>query len=177
MRQDAGCVVAHLKRIGFNQSSSKGLHDKTLTSIPSLVEYNKSENTVMNSEVISCGLSSSTSATLPKRPIILRSNSGWLGKAWKLQKKKEWQVEIWFFKRKYTVQLTLRQLRKNCMPLCLKKRLQLRAVSSVTFHIVDHATSITSSQTLRLSFSSISCSMVWNNQISSINFSSLNNDI
>ena len=77
---------------------------------------------------------------------------------------------------------TLRQLRKNCMPLWRRKRLQFRAVSSVTFHIVDQATSITSSQMLRLMRSSISSNIVYEHikraqiLVSSITFFSIVNN-
>lgn len=59
-------------------------------------------------------------------------------------------------------ELTLRHFKKYSMPWPLRNRSQQLAASSVTFHIVDQATSRTSSHILRSTRSSISRSIFCN---------------
>lgn len=64
--------------------------------------------------------------------------------------------------------ITLRQARKYSMPRFSRNRWQFCGVSSVTFHIVDQATSSTSSHTRLSSRSDIRVSIFWNNRIQNL---------
>lgn len=132
----------------------------THTSIPSLSESNKSENTVINSDFIKRFRKRFTSATFPTKPIIFRNNSSL---SWKHCKWKENDFFLFghFMEIQCLRELTCKQLKKYVIPPPFKKRSQFIAVSSVTFHIVDQATSITSSNTFRFKRSWIKVNIVW----------------
>lgn len=112
----------------------------------------------MNSVLISRFRNRFTSATLPTRPIIFRNSSS--------RSLKRWNSNACGlllpsnFNKIDAITLTFRQPRKNSIPRPSKNRSQLTAVSSVTFHIVDQATSMTSSNTSRVSRSWMSVSIV-----------------
>lgn len=132
------------------------------TSIPSLDESNKLANSVMNSGVIRRGRSSLTSATFPNKPIMLRSRSSLSGKSCQINMNK-----LYLDLSVTQIGLTFKHPRKYSMPRPSRKRSQFFAVSSVTFHMVDQATSITSSKILRDSRSLIRLSIVCKKKISS----------
>lgn len=113
------------------------------------------ENTWMYSEVMRRCLSCFTSATLPSSPIMFLKSSSLSGKNCdENEKKRTFYDDLSWSRCKHKIP-TFKHPRKYSIPRPSKNLSQLIAVSSVTFHIVDHATSMTSSKTLRCSRSLI----------------------
>lgn len=128
--------------------------------MPSLLELRRSEKTLMNSVLIKRLRNLLTSATFPTKPIIFRRSSSL---SLKHCNKIMVNAHSDIVKNKFQFfLLTLKHPKKNSIPLPSKNRSQLIAVSSVTFHIVDQATSITSSNTFRVKRSYINVNIVCN---------------